>query len=65
MWCASLKARNVTSTPAHEGSNFIHNLRQRGSVTIGEKSDAVDEGLGDAVQLALHSGGRGRNLSRS
>ena len=37
--------------------HFIDDLRQRGGVAVGELADAAGEGLGDAVQLALHGGG--------
>ena len=39
--------------------DFIDDLRQWGGVAVGEEADAAGEGLGDAVQLALHGGGNG------
>jgi hypothetical protein len=39
--------------------HFIGELWQRGGVAFGELADAAGEGLGDAVQLALHGGGEG------
>ena len=47
---------------AHFGLQFGHlacKLRQRGGIAFGQLADASGEGLRDAVQFPLHSGGEG------
>ena len=39
--------------------DFVSELRQRGDVAFGELADAAGEGLRNAVEFALHGGGKG------
>ena len=41
------------------GSDFVGELWQRARVAVGEQADASGEGLGNAVEFFLHSGGEG------
>ena len=41
-----------------KGCNFIDELRQRSGVAFGELTNAAGEGLRNAIQFALHGGGK-------